>query len=85
MKSLSQELQKKMVQLILPKEGKVVYIATESPVLSGGNFLKFAITNNAGYRSVSKESVILPQGKTVVIGFGDVYGNSFNCGNRSLK
>jgi len=71
-----------MVRLVTSNANKSVYVATESPKVMENGVLEFAISEQEGYRSVSKKTMVLPQRGTVIIDFKSVYGDVFDNGTR---
>ncbi len=75
-----------MVKLVTSRTDKAVYIAAvESPRSVPNKMLEFAVLKHDAYRSVSKNTKVIPQGKTFIIGFKSVYGDDFNNGIRRPK
>jgi len=71
-----------MTRLVLGGIEKPIYIATESPRFIKSGFFEFAVSENRGYRSVSKKIMIVPMQNALVIDFNSVYGAGFNNGLR---
>lgn len=70
-----------MVGLVVDGK-KSIYIAKESPRIKDDNLIEFIISTDAGYRSVKKEIVVVPQKGVVIIDFKSVYRKGFNNGKR---
>lgn len=72
-----------MVRLTTDQPDKTVYIAAaKSPGIAPNKMLEFAVLKHDAYRSVSKDTKIIPQKGAFIIDFKRIYGDNFNNGIR---
>lgn len=69
-----------MLELVVGKNNKTLYVATESPRLTKEKLIEFSISEKIAYRQVRKKTLCLPKENTVIIDFATIYGEKFNNG-----
>jgi hypothetical protein len=69
-----------MVRLIAGDRPRPVYVAVESPQADGPDQLRFVISEQKGYRSVSKVTRTVPRRGTMMIDYESVYPEGFHHG-----
>ena len=74
-----------MLELIIGKNNKTLYVATESPRLTKEKLIEFSISEKIAYRQVRKKILYLPKENTVIIDFTTIYGEKFNNGIKEKK